>query len=100
MMLSNFGDGEGFWKSLDCKEIKPVNSKVNQTWIIIGRTDAEAEAPPLRPPDVKRQLIGKDHDDGKDWGQKEKGATEGEMVEWHYWLNGHGFEQTQGDSEG
>ena len=68
---------------LDSKEIKPVNPKGNQPWMFIGRTDAEAEAPILWPPDVKSRLIGKDPYVGKDWGQKEKeekGATEDEMV--------------------
>ena len=65
---------------LDCKEIKPVNSKWNQLWIFIGRTDAEAEAPKFWPSDVKSQLTGKDLDAGKDWRQKEKGMTEDEMV--------------------
>ena len=65
---------------LDSKEIKPVNPKGNQSWIFTGRTDAEAEAPILWPPDVKSQLIGKDLDAGKDWKQKEKGAAEDEMV--------------------
>ena len=65
---------------LDCKEIKPVNPKENQLWIFIGRTDAETEAPILWPPDLKSQLIGKDPDAGKDWGQKEKGAAEDEIV--------------------
>ena len=85
---------------LDSKEIKPVNPKGRQPWIFIGRTDTTAEAPKLWPPDRKSQLIGKDPDAGKDWGQEEKGVTEDEMVEWHHWLNGHVFEQTQGDSEG
>ena len=85
---------------LDSKEIKSVNPKGNQPWIIIGRTDAEAEAPLLWPPDVKSWLIGKDPDAGKDWGQEEKRMTEGEMVGWHHWLNGHEFEQTPGDDEG
>ena len=85
---------------LDSKEIKPVNPKGTQPWISIGRTDAEAEAPILWPPDVKSQLTGKDPDVEKDWGQEEKGTTEDEMVEWHYQLNGHEFEQTPGDSEG
>ena len=84
---------------LDCKEIKPVNPKGNQTWIFSGRTDAEAEAPILWPPDVKSQLIGKDSDCGKDWRQEEKGVTEDEVVEWHRWLNGFGFEQALGDVE-
>ena len=65
---------------LDSKEIKPVNPKGNQPWIFIGRTDAEAEAPVLWPPDVKSRLIGKDPDAGKDWRQKEKRAAEDEMV--------------------
>ena len=69
----------------------------NQPWIVIGRTDAEA--PILWPPDVKNQFLGKDPDARKDWGQEEKGATEDEMVGWHYWLNGYEFEQTPGDSE-
>ena len=64
----------------DRKEIKPVNPKGNQPWIFIGGTDAEAEAPILWLPDVKSQLFGKDPDAGKDWGQKEKGMTEDEMV--------------------
>ena len=85
---------------LDCKEIKPVNPKGNQPWIFIGRTDAEAEAPILWPPDVKSWLIWKDPDAGKDWGQEEKGVTEDEMAGWHHRLNEHEFEQTQGDSEG
>ena len=85
---------------LDCKEIKPVNPKGNQPWIFIGRTDAEAEAPILGPPDVKSQLIAKDPDAGKDWRQKEKGVTEDEIVGWYHWLKGHEFEQTPGDSEG
>ena len=85
---------------LDCKEIKPVNPKGNQPWIFIGRTDAKAEAPILWLPEVKSQLIGKDPDIGKDWRQEEKWAAEDEMVGWHHWLNGHEFEQTQGDGEG
>ena len=64
---------------LDWKEIQPVHPKGNQPWIFIGRTDAEAEALILWPPDVKSRLIGKDPDAGKDWGQEEKGAAEGEM---------------------
>ena len=85
---------------LDSKEIKPVNPEGNQSWIFIGRTDAEAEAPLLWPPDVKSQLIGKDPDTGKDWGQEEKGETEYEMVGWYHWLKGHEFEETPGDGEG
>ena len=77
---------------LDCKGIKPVNPKGNQSWIFIERTDAEAEVPILWPPDVKNWLIGKDPDAGKDWRQEEKGMTEGEMVGWDQRLNGHEFE--------
>ena len=84
---------------LDCKEIKPVNPKENQHWIFIGRTDAEAEALILWPPDVKNWLIGKDPDAGKDWRQKEKGTTEDETVENHR-LSGHELGKTLGDSEG
>ena len=69
---------------LDSKEIKPVNLRGNQLWIFIGRTDAEAEALIMWPPDVKSWLIGKDPDAGKDWRQKEKGMTEDEMVGWHH----------------
>ena len=71
----------------DCKEIKRVNPKENQPWIFIGRTDAEAEAPKLWPPDAKSRLIGKDPDARKEWKQKEKGATKDEMVEWHRWID-------------
>ena len=81
---------------LGCKEIKPVNPKGYQSWIFIGRTDAKTEDPVLWPPDVKSQLIGKDPNIGKDWGQEEKGATEDEMVGWHHWLNGHESEQALG----
>ena len=78
---------------LNSKEIKQVNPKGNQPWIFIGRTDAEAEAPIVRPPDVKNWLTGKDPDDGKDWKQ-EKGVTEDEMTGWHHRPTGHEFEQT------
>ena len=85
---------------LDCKEIQSIHPKGNQSWIFIGRTDAEAEAPVLWPPDVKIQLIRKDPDAGKDWGQEEKQTTKDEMVERHHRLNGYEFEQTPRDSEG
>ena len=85
-----------FETPLDCKEIEPVNPKGNQSWIYIGRTNADAEAPTLWPSDVKSQLIGEDSDAGKDWGQEEKEATEDEMVKKHHWLNGHEFEQIPG----
>ena len=81
---------------LDCKEIKQVRPKGNQSWIFIGRTDAEAETPILWPPDVKNWLLGKDPDSGKDWRQEEKGTTEDEMVGWHHWLDGHEFEPDPG----
>ena len=74
---------------LDCKEIQAVHPKGNQSWIVIGRTDDEAETPILWSPDAKNWLIWKDHDDGNDWRQEEKGTTEDEMVGWHHWLNGH-----------
>ena len=77
---------------LYCKEIKPVHPKENQSWIFIGRTDAEAETPELWPPDAKNWLICKDPDVGKDWSWEEKGMTEDEMVGWHHRLNGHEFE--------
>ena len=82
---------------LDCKEIKPVHSKGNQSWIFIGR--AEAETPIRWPSDAKNWLIWKDPDAGKDWRQ-EKWTTEGEMVGWYHWLNGHEFEHTLGDGDG
>ena len=88
------------WRLLspsDSKEIKPDNPKGNQPWIFIGRTNAEAEAPVLWPPDVKSWLTGKDPDDGKDWRQKEKRLTEDV---WYHWLKWHELEQTLGDSEG
>ena len=84
---------------LDCKEIQPVIPKGNQSWIFIGRTDVEAEAPILWLPDAKSWLIGKDPDTGKDWRQEDKGATEGEIVRWHHQLDGHEFEKPPGDGE-
>ena len=77
---------------LYCKEIQPVHPKGNQSWIFIGRTDAEAETPILWPPNAKNRLIGKDPDAGKDWRWEEKGMTEDEMVGWHHHLNGQVFE--------
>ena len=76
---------------LDCKETQPVHPKGKQSWVFIGRTDAEAETPILWPPDMKNWLIRKDFDAGKDWRWEEKGMTE-EMVGWHHRLNGHEFE--------
>ena len=86
--------------SLDSKEIKPVYPKGNQPWIFTGRTDVEAKAPILWPPDAKSQLIEEDPDAGKDWGQEEKGTTEDKMVGWHHRLNGHECEYTSGVGDG
>ena len=98
-MLLNCGVGEDSWESLDCEEIQPVHPKGNQSWIFTGRTDAEAEAPILWPPDVKNWLIRKDPDAVKDWRQ-EKGTTEDEMVGWHHRLNGHESEEAPGVGDG
>ena len=92
--------GKALQSPLDCKEIQLVSPKGNQLWIFIGRTNDEAEAPILRPPDAKSWLIRKDPDVGKDWRQEEKWATEDQMFGWRHWLNGHEFEQTPGESEG
>ena len=81
---------------LDCKEIQPVHSKGDWSWVFFGRNDAEAETPVLWPPDGKSWLIGKDSDAGRDWGQKEKGTTEDEMAGWHHRLDGCEFEWTLG----
>ena len=104
----------GFWtvvlektleSPLDCKQIKPVHPNGNQSWIVIGRTDAEAEASGLWP-DAKNWLIGKDSDAGKDWRQEEKGTTEDEMVGWHHLMPSsddlmeHEFEQALGAGDG
>ena len=91
LMLLNCGIGEDFWESLGLQ---------HQSWVSIGRTDVEAETPVLWPPDVKSWLIWKDPDAGKDWGQEEKGTTEGEMAGWHHQLNGHGFGWTLGVGDG
>ena len=85
-MLLNCNVGEDSWESLGLQD--QINPKGNQSWISIGRTH---EAPILWPPDVKKWLIGKDSDAGKDWRQEEKGMTENELVGWHHWLNGHEF---------
>ena len=76
---------------LDWKDIQPVHPKGDQSWVLIGRTDPEAETPILWPPHAKTSLIGKDPDAGRDWGQ-EKGMTEDEMAGWYHQLGGHGFE--------
>ena len=85
---------------LDCKEIKPVHPKGNQSWIFIGKTDTEAETLVLWPPNVKNWLTGKDPDGGKDWRQEEKGPTEDEIVGWHHPLDGQEFEQVPGIVDG
>ena len=86
--------------SLDSKEIQPVHPKGNESWIFIGRTDAEAETPILCSPDAKNWLVGKDLDAGKDWRQEKKGMTEDEIVGWYHWLNGHEFGQALGVGDG
>ena len=92
------------WKRLesplDCKEIQPVHTKGDLSWVFIGRTNFEAEASILWSPDVNSWLIGKDPDTGKDWGQEEKGTTEDEMVGWHHRLNRHEFGWTLGVGDG
>ena len=85
---------------LDFKEIHPVHSKGDQSWVFIGRTDAKAETPIFWLPDAKSWLIGKDPDAGRDWGQEEKGMTEDEMAGWHHWLDGHESEWTPGVGNG
>ena len=85
---------------LDYKEIQPVHSKGDQSWVFFGRNDAKAETPVLWPPHVKGWLIGKDSDVGRDWGQEEKGMTEDETAGWHHWLNGHESEWTPGIGDG
>ena len=86
---------------LDCNEIQPVHPK-DQCWVFTGRTDIEAETPVLWPPHAKSWLIGKDSDAGRDWGQEEKGMTEGEMAAWHHWLDGResGWTPGVGDGQG
>ena len=77
---------------LDCKEIQPVHSKGDQSWVFFGGNDAKAESSVLWPPHVKSRLTGKDSDTGTDWGQDEKGTTEDEMAGWHHRLDGREFE--------
>ena len=91
LMLLNCGVGEDSWESLDCKEIQSVHPKGDQSWVFIGRTDAEAQAPIVWPQDAKSWLTGKDPYAGRDRGQEEKGTTEDEMAGWHHRLNGHEF---------
>ena len=91
-MLLNYGVGKTVEIRLDSKEIQPVHPKGDQSWVFIGKTDAEAETPILWPAHAKSWLIGKDPDAGRDWGPEEKGTTEEEMAGRHHQLNGHGFE--------
>ena len=85
---------------LDCKEIQPVQSKADQSWVFIGRTEAEAQTPTLWPPHAKSWLIGKDSDAGRDWGQEEKGMIDDEMAGWYHRLDGHDFGWTPGVGDG
>ena len=85
---------------LDCKEIQPVHSKGDQSWVFFGRNDAKADTLVRWPPHVKRWLIGKDSDAGRDWGQEEKGTTEDQMAGWHHGLDGREFEWTPGVGDG
>ena len=85
---------------LDYKEIQPVHSKGDQSWVFFGRNDAKAETPVLWPPHEKSWLIGKDPDAGRDWGQEEKGTTKDEMAGGHHWLDGREFEWTPGVGDG
>ena len=86
------------WRRL--QEIQPVHPKGEQSWVFIGRTDAEAETPILWPPHAKSWLIGKDRDAGRDWGQEEKGTTEDETGGWHHQLDAHEFGWTPGVGDG
>ena len=86
--------------SLDYKEIQPVHPKVDQSWVFIGKTHAEAETPIHWPPNAKSWLIWKDRDARKDWGQEEKGTIEDEMAGWLHWFDGHGFAYTPGVGDG
>ena len=95
VMLEKTPENTLYWK-----EIQLVNPKGNQSWIFIGRTDAEAEAPVLWPPDAKNWLTEEDPDNGEDWRREEKGMTEDEMVGWHLWLDGHEFEEGLGVRDG
>ena len=100
LMLLNCGVEETLESPLDCKEIQPVHLKGSQSWIFIGRTDAEAETPVLWPPHAKSWHIGKDSDAGREWGQEEKGTTEDEMAGWHHQLYARESEWTPGVGDG
>ena len=88
-MILHCGGGEDSWDPLDCKEIQPIHPKGNQSWVFIGRADAEAETPILWPRDAKSWLIWKDPDAGKDWSREEKGMTKDEIVGWHHQHNAY-----------
>ena len=89
LVLLNCGVGEDSWESLGLQGDPTVHPKGDQSWVFIGRTDAEAETPILWPTHAKSWLVGKDPDAGRDWGQQEKGTTEDEMARWHHQLDGH-----------
>ena len=88
------------WSDLAAAVAVAVNPKGNQPWTLVGKTNADTEAPVLWPADVKTQFTGKDPNAGKDWRQKEKRVAEAEMVGWHHRFNGHELGQTSADSEG
>ena len=100
LMFWNCSVGEDSCRSLVLMEIQPFHSKGDQSWVFIGRTDAEANIPILWLPHVKSWLIGKYPDAGRDLGQEEKGTTEDEMAGWHHRLDGHEFEWTPGVGDG
>ena len=100
MILLNCGVGENSWEFLGLQGDPTVHSKGDESWVFIGRTDAEAEMPMLWPRDVKNWVTGKDPDARKDGRREEKGTTDDEMVGWHHWLNGHGFGWIPGVGDG
>ena len=100
LMLLNCVLEKTLGSPLDCKKVQPVHAKGDQSWVFIGRTDAEAETPILWSLHAKSWLTGKDPDSGRDWGQEEKGMTEDEMTGWHHRLDGHEFGWTPGVGAG
>ena len=100
LMLLNCGVGEDSWESLGLQRVPTSPSEGDQPWVFFGRNDAKSETAVLWPPHAKSWLIGKDSDAGMDWGQEEKGTTEGEVARWHHWLDGREFEWTPGDGDG
>ena len=100
LLVSDYFISLSFFKQEDCKEIQPVHSKGDQSWVFFGRTDTKAETPILWPPHAKSWLIGEDPDAGRDLGQEEKGMTEDEMAGWHHWLDGRESEWTPGVGDG